>query len=173
MHCRVEFIEESVTNPSSFLAKLNLLMPAEMGDKSITELTNLKVAKNLKKPRENCIFPVQIRQEAAFYVPSRAPLTGKPFEFTVIFKKLHIPKQKYEQLNNTDICHGLMNLSAGIITNCTNIRSGNVYVIASVQSGLTEGSVYEAQLQLMVQLNAKTPNACSFNVVPKTISKGY
>ncbi|CAH8579350.1 unnamed protein product [Dicrocoelium dendriticum] len=79
MKCRVEFIEESVINPSSFLVKLNLLMPAEMGDNPITELTNLKLAKSLKPRYGTCMFPAHMRQEAAFYVPPRAPLTGKPF----------------------------------------------------------------------------------------------
>ncbi|CAI2737559.1 unnamed protein product [Dicrocoelium dendriticum] len=148
-------------------------MPAKVVEHQNTVFPELRLGKLLKQPRRSCIFPIQIRQETASYVPYRTLANGKPFEFTVMFKISSLQQNKSEPLDDADICPRLINLSNSIITNCTNIIPKNQYVIAFVQIGPTEGSVYEAQLQLMFQLNTRTPNSCSFNVVPKTISKGY
>ncbi|CAH8636597.1 unnamed protein product [Dicrocoelium dendriticum] len=172
--CRVEFIERAITNPPYTFARLNVLIPVYMAEAQMTYLTDLQLVNRLKKPEENCIFPVHIRRKSASYVPSHTVFYGKRLEVIVSFEKVRIVQFHQERNTDTIICNKLIYLSSNIIQACSNItRYGRSHIVASVLIGPTVGSVYEAELQLMLQLNSRNPGQCFYNVMLKEIPKVY
>ncbi|CAH8557121.1 unnamed protein product [Dicrocoelium dendriticum] len=95
-------------------------------------------------------------------------------EFIVSFHKLGIKERLYVKNQESIICNKLKDLSSEIIQSCNKINKVTEnHLAAYVLIRPTEVSVYEAQLQLMLQLNSWKPGRCLFNVVPEPIHKGY
>ncbi|CAI2737615.1 unnamed protein product [Dicrocoelium dendriticum] len=171
--CHEEFREESVDNPPQHLARLNLLLNLEVDENSTMEAIALNLATFSKPWGRSCVSPFQIRPEKDYYVPSRMIENGKLFEFRVTFSASVLHKKLRESMGELAVCNRLKEFSNYTLKNCKVIERKANYGIASVSINSTKYSVWEAQLQLMGQLNSRNPNYCYFNVETTKIFKGY
>ncbi|CAH8637575.1 unnamed protein product [Dicrocoelium dendriticum] len=78
-----------------------------------------------------------------------------------------------ERLTEVAVCNRITKFATQRIKDCKITTREVNYGIASVSIYSTNISVWEAQLQLMRDLNSQTTKYCHFNVANAVIFKGY